>query len=124
LTVAYRRAIFRKDGKSLFSRREGDDTMRGYVLVRHKVSDFTAWKKIYDGHLSKRLEAGLTERNLFRSEGDTNEVLILFEAKDIGRARKFTESTDLRETMEKAGVIDKPDVYILNDASSVQAKAA
>jgi hypothetical protein len=70
------------------------------------------------------MEAGLTEKNLFRTDGDPNEIIVLFEAKDIGRARKFGESPDLRETMEKAGVIDKPDVYILNDASSVLAKAS
>lgn len=98
--------------------------MTGYVLVRHKVKDFTVWKRAYDMHLPKRMEVGLTEKNLFRTDGNPNEVIILFEAKDIVRARKFGESTDLRETMEKAGVIDKPDIYILNDASSVLAKAS
>ncbi len=98
--------------------------MSGYMLVRHKVKDYTVWKRAYDAHLPKRMEAGLTEKNLFRNDGDPNEVIILFEAKDLGLARKFGESQDLRETMEKAGVIDKPDIYFLNDASIVLAKAA
>jgi hypothetical protein len=98
--------------------------MNGYLLVRHKVKDFTAWKRVFDGHLSKRIEAGLTDREMFRSDGDPNEVIILYEAKDLVRARKFAESADLRETMEKAGVIDKPDIYYLNEVAGIKAKAA
>ena len=95
-----------------------------YMLVRHKVEDYPAWKRAYDAHLQKRMEAGLTERHLFRSDDDLNEVWILFEAEDINRARKFAESVDLRWTMEKAGVIGKPDIFFLDDQSRAYAKAS
>ncbi len=95
------------------------------MLVRHKVKDFTAWKRGYDSDLPNRIEAGLTETYLFRSAGDPNEVIILFEAKDLDRARKFAASADLRTTMEKAGVIDKPDIYFLyEEKTGVYAKAS
>jgi hypothetical protein len=87
--------------------------MNGYVLVRHKVSDFTTWKKAYDGDASRRAEAGLTEKYLLRGAAAPNEVVIFFEAQDIGRAQAFAESPGLRETMQKAGVVDKPDIYFL-----------
>lgn len=32
---------------------------------------------------------------------------------DLGRAKAFTESQDLREAMTKAGVVDRPDIYFL-----------
>ncbi len=98
--------------------------MLTHVLVRHKVRDYSVWKRVYDAHLPKRLEAGLTEKYLFRDANDTNEVITLFEAKDLGRAKAFIESLDLRETMEKAGVIDKPDVYYLNDQAGIFAIAS
>jgi hypothetical protein len=98
--------------------------MLKYMLIRHKVKDFAVWKRAYDAHLSKRIEAGITEKNLFRSESDPNEVIMLAEVKDVVRAKKFTESVELRETMEKAGVIDKPDIFFLHDESSVFAKAS
>lgn len=88
--------------------------MAHFVLVRHKVRDFAEWKRGYDAHLPKRTEAGLTERHLLRSDGDPNEVVLLLEAKDHRLARVFVESADLRETMQKVGVVDKPDVYFLN----------
>ena len=89
--------------------------MAGYLLVRHKVGDFSEWKRGYDAHLPKRAEAGLTEKQLLRGADDPNEVFVLFAAADIRRAKAFAESADLRETMQKLGVVDKPDVYFLND---------
>jgi len=88
--------------------------MASYLLIRHKGRDFSDWKSGYDAHLPKRVEAGLTEKHLLRGATDANEVIVLFEAQDLDRAKAFAESADLRETMEKVGVIDKPDIYFLN----------
>ena len=84
-----------------------------YVLVRHKVSDFSKWKPAYDAHLPARQKAGLNEEHLLRNTDDPNEVVLLFEAKDIQKAKEFASSADLREAMQSAGVVDKPDIYFL-----------
>ena len=89
--------------------------MASFLLVRHKVSDFSQWKRGYDAHLPKRVEAGLTEKYLLRDAQDPNEVSLLFEAHDSSRAKAFVESADLRETMQKVGVVDKPDIHFLNN---------
>ena len=89
--------------------------MATYMLVRHKVRDFSAWKPGYDAHLPKRVEAGLTEIHLLRGAHDANEVVVLFRAADLGRAKAFAESKDLREVMTKVGVVDRPDIYFLTD---------
>ena len=47
---------------------------------------------------------------LFRSVDDANHVVLLLEIEDVARARASSESDDLRETMQKAGVIDKLDI--------------
>ena len=88
--------------------------MNGFMLIRHKVKNFTIWKAGYDAHAPKRVEAGLTEKYLLRSILAPNEVVILFEAQDLERAQAFAESADLRETMQNVGVIDQPDIYFLN----------
>ena len=88
--------------------------MASFMLIRHKVRDFPEWKRGYDAHLPKRVEAGLTEKHLLRGAHDEHEVVLLFEAKDLNRAKAFAESADLRQTMQKVGVLDKPDVYFLN----------
>jgi len=88
--------------------------MTGFVLIRHKVRDFNTWKAGYDAHQAKRAEAGLTEKYLLHNADDSNEVVMLFEARDMGSARTFAASADLRETMQRLGVVDKPDVYFLS----------
>jgi hypothetical protein len=84
-----------------------------YLLVRHKVAEFDQWKSAYDAHLAAREKAGLKEEHLLRNIDDPNEVLILFEVADLQKAREFVDGSDLRAAMEKAGVVDKPDIYHL-----------
>jgi hypothetical protein len=78
-----------------------------HILVRHKVADFAKWKPVYDAHLSSRQRAGLKQEHLVRNADDLNEVLLLFSAEDVDKAKAFTASDDLRRAMEKAGVSDK-----------------
>jgi hypothetical protein len=78
-----------------------------------KFSDFSKWKPAYDAHLPTRQKAGLKEEHLLRNTDDPNEVVLLFEAKDIQKAKEFASSADLREAMQNAGVVDKPDIYFL-----------
>ena len=89
--------------------------MARYMLVRHKVRDYATWRSGYDAHVPKRIEAGLQELHLFRSADDPNEIVILFEALDLGHARTFAESADLKATMQEVGVIDAPDIWFLED---------
>jgi hypothetical protein len=56
---------------------------------------------------------GLKEEHLLRDTDDPNEVILLFEAEDMKKAKEFTASSDLRESTQEAGVIDKPDIYFL-----------
>jgi len=85
------------------------------MLVRHRVRDFSVWKSGYDAHLSKRVEAGLTEAHLLRGAHDPNEVVLLFRAADLSRAKAFAESAELRETMQKVGLLEGPDIHFLTD---------
>ncbi len=86
-----------------------------HVLIRHKVADFAKWKPVYDGHLAARQKAGLKEKYLLRNADNPNEVVLLFEAEDLKNAQAFAGSSDLREAMQRAGVIDKPDIYFLTE---------
>jgi hypothetical protein len=43
-------------------------------------------------------------------------VVILLEWDDLEKARQFAQSEDLRQAMQRAGVVDQPDVYFLNEA--------
>ena len=89
------------------------------LLIRHKVKDYAKWKSVFDEDGAKRKEGGSKGGRLFRSEKDPNEVVVLFEWQDLGKAHKFTESEDLRQTMERAGVVGKPELYFLEEIGKV-----
>jgi hypothetical protein len=55
--------------------------------------------------------AGLKEKHLLRNINNPDEVVLLFEAKNLHEAQAFARSSDLREAMQKVGVVDKPDIY-------------
>jgi heme-degrading monooxygenase HmoA len=85
------------------------------VIVRHKIRDWDTWKPIFDEHGATRKAAGSKGCRLFRSAGDPNEVILLFDWDSLENAKRFVESQDLREVMERAGVVDIPDVYFLEE---------
>lgn len=85
------------------------------MIIRHRVEDFAKWKLMFDEHGSTRKISRSKGGHLFQNADDPNEVLILFEWDDLKKARQFTQSNDLRETMKRAGVSDKPDIYFLNE---------
>ncbi len=87
--------------------------MAHFLMVRHKVNNFATWKRGYAAHKPARTKAGLTEKSLLRSASDPNDVFILFHAKDAKKAKAFAESEDLKTTMMKVGVIEKPDIWFL-----------
>jgi hypothetical protein len=86
-----------------------------YILIRHEVTDFSKWKSAYDAHAGARQSAGLKQEKLLRNTDNPNEVVLLFSAHDLNKAKQFAASDDLRQRMQQAGVSDKPDVYFLSD---------
>ena len=68
-----------------------------------------------------RKASGSKKAQLFRNADNTNELIILFEWDDLGKARKFAQSEDLKKTMQKAGVSDKPDIYFLEEIEKTSA---
>ena len=90
-----------------------------YMLVRHKVEDYERWKPVFDDHQATRRESGGKGGFLFRNADDPNETLILLEWPDLEDARRFARSDDLRETMQRAGVAEQPDIFFLEDVEKV-----
>ncbi len=87
-----------------------------YVLVHHRVGDYDTWRGFFDGHLDARKRAGLRDIHVLQNSTDPQDIFILMEASDLKKAQEFASSNDLRETMEKGGVMGKPDVYFLNES--------
>ena len=64
-----------------------------HMLIRHKVADFAKWKPVYDAHASARQSSGLKEEHLLRNGDDPNEVILLFSAQDLDKAKRSPRQT-------------------------------
>lgn len=84
-----------------------------YVMIRHKVRDYEAWKAVFDEHGVARKEAGSGGGYLLRNLDDPNELVIFLRWDDLEKARAFVGSQDLKEAMARAGVADHPGIYFL-----------
>ena len=84
-----------------------------YVIIRHKVQDFAKWKPIYDAHGAVRKQSGCKHEQLFRLANDPNELVILTEWDSVENAKKFAQSSDLKEKMRSAGVLGTPEFVFL-----------
>ncbi|MGB1937513.1 MAG: hypothetical protein ACPH5P_06750 [Akkermansiaceae bacterium] len=85
-----------------------------HILIRHKVADFETWKQVYDDHLPAREAAGLENLGLWRNDDDPSEVLILFSASNLAKAKELIHSPDLKQSMEASGVQGQPDIVFMS----------
>ncbi len=84
------------------------------VIVTHKVKDWEAWKKSFDSHKQTRLDAGMTDRAISYSVGDTHTVTVAFVINDMKKAEAFMASKDLKDKMAESGVTGPPDIFFYN----------
>lgn len=85
-----------------------------YLTVRHKVKDYKAWKEVFDNFEETRRSGGEKYYHILHSENDPNNLYLMFKWDNPDNARTFFDSSDLKETMEKAGVVDHPEINFLN----------
>ena len=81
------------------------------VLVKHKVKDWDAWKKVFDAHKQFRIDAGLTDRVVGHAVGDDHDVILVFAVADLDKAKAFAGSKELKDKMTEAGVEGPPSFF-------------
>jgi len=73
-------------------------------LVRHRVGDFDAWKKVYDGFAPIQAEHGVLRDQVLRSIENPNDVIVTHAFDSRETARAFFAMPELKEAMSQAGV--------------------
>ena len=82
-------------------------------VIRHTVADYAKWRPGYDAHKAVRTSAGLTNCRVQSATDNANDVVIICDMADVAKAKAFASSKNLAEVMAKAGVVGKPEFYIL-----------
>jgi hypothetical protein len=94
-----------------------DSKEKQWVLVTHKVKDFDAWLKIFDNEgTANRAGQGLIDVALARGINDPNIVHIVFDIKDMAKAKASILSEEKKKLMMSAGVIGAPKIQFYTSA--------
>jgi len=83
------------------------------MVVRNKVTDYDKWLAGFEGHDSLKLANGLHNYVVGRSVEDPNMILVATKADDIAKAKVFGNSAELKQAMQKDGVVGKPTVSLV-----------
>jgi len=77
--------------------------MSATLAIRHHVSDYAAWRKVYD------------EVEPLRARHGGNELLVTHDFPTADQAGSFARDPALREAMDRSGVEGAPRIEIFTD---------
>lgn len=92
-----------------------------YLLIRHKVDDYDAWKENFDSEESDRRAQNSEGGWIFRSKQDPDEVIVLSEWESVDDAREYAKSSANPETLKKAGIEGEIEVLAMREVASFDA---
>jgi len=85
------------------------------ILIQQSVKDYSEWKKVFDSLSSLRASKGALSDQVFQDASDMNKVTVLVQYNSVESAKAWAESPELRAAQEKAGILGRPNVSILQE---------
>ncbi len=83
-----------------------------HVLIIHEVTDYAAWKQVFDNAAGIRKEAGERSYQVLHYESDPNKIVHFSKWTSIADAKAFFESERLIEIRKQAGVKAPEFIYL------------
>jgi hypothetical protein len=94
-----------------------DSKEKSWVQVSYKVKDFDAWLKVFDKDgTANRASQGLIDVVLARGINDPNIVHLVFDIKDMAKAKASITSEEKNKLRISAGMIGSPKIEFFNAA--------
>jgi len=90
------------------------------VIVQHHVADYDRWYPVFAEHGEVRRQYGATGHSLNRELADPNSLVIVNEFATLEGARAFTQDPSLPVAMARGGVEGAPQVWIVDEAETIQ----
>jgi hypothetical protein len=90
--------------------------MSATLFVRHGVTDYQAWRAVYDEADALRAKHGCTGQQVYRVPGAPTEIAVTHEFPTVSQAEAFANDPDLVAAMEQAGVTGPPRIEIYEEA--------
>ncbi len=87
-----------------------------YLVVRHHVQDYAAWRKVFDDFADVQDKAGVTAKMVYQSASDPNAIMVMHRFDSDDKAQAFVELAELKEAMMSAGVEGAPEMDFYHEA--------
>jgi hypothetical protein len=82
------------------------------LFVRHKVGNYTEWRKGYDAFDATRKSMGVSSHGVYQNDADPNDITVYHEFDSTDAAKSFIASKELADAMKAASVVGTPDIWI------------
>jgi len=90
------------------------------VMVSYRVDDFDAWKAVFEGAETARKEAGFLAHHVNRAENDPNALGIYLAVGDVGKAKAYAASDEVKAAMQAATVSSEPEItWLIPESENV-----
>ena len=84
------------------------------MFVRHTVSNYQTWRKVYDDLASLQKAKGVTAQAVYQAADNPNDITVTNEFATVEAAQTFAKSDELKKAMQNAGVVGAPTIWFTN----------
>ncbi|MFC7228549.1 hypothetical protein N0B31_14145 [Salinirubellus salinus] len=99
-----------------------------YIYARHEVESYERWERVHEANAETRAAHGSLGSTVYRptrgrDEAGTEVVLVVLEVADdrLDEMLAYSRSSELRETMEAAGVVGIRDSAVVEKVHEMDA---
>jgi hypothetical protein len=85
-------------------------------IVRHPVTDYAAWRSVYDDVQPLRDKHGVTAADVLQDPANPNDVTVLHWFPSVDQANAFATDPSLKDAMQRAGISAAPRIEIVVQA--------
>ena len=84
-------------------------------MVRHRVEDFDAWKRVFDESAEIRRNAGCVRSTVYRDPRDARHVMVIHRMVSPDAVHRITHSATVVDAMARAGVKVAPEFTVYEE---------
>ena len=84
------------------------------MFIRHTVSDYKAWRKVYDDVGPMQKAGGVTAQAVYQAADNLNDITVTHEFGAVEAAQTLAKSDELKKATQRAGVVGAPTIWFAN----------
>jgi quinol monooxygenase YgiN len=84
------------------------------MFIRHTVSNYKTWRKVYDDFASVQKAKGVTAQAVYQAADNPNDITVTHEFATVEAAQAFVKSEEVKKAIQNAGVVGTPAIWFTN----------